>query len=185
LNAGRLIVVQMHGEPGSGKSSVAQRLGPRIGAIVLDKDIVKSALLRTGVSVDVAGPASYEAYHGIAASLLRQGYSIVLDHPIYWAVAQRRSLERASEAGARYIMIVCACPDRGELVRRLRGRDAMPSQPREPLTLTELPGAVDTAYEPRLTLDTTRPIDELVDEAVAYVEQALAGDAAITPGRRP
>jgi predicted kinase len=185
LDAGRQIVVQMHGEPGSGKSSVAQRLGPRIGAIVLDKDIVKSALLRTGVSEELAGPASYEAYHGVASSLLRQGYSVVLDNPIYWAVAQQRSLDRASEAGARYILIVCACPDRAELVRRLQHRDAMPSQPRAPLTLTEFPGAVDTAYEPRLTLDTTRPIDDLVDEAVAYVEQALAAGAAITPKRRP
>ena len=59
-------------------------------------------------------------------------------------------------------------------MRRLATRDALESQPREPLDLLRHPGSSTTAFEPRLTLDTTRPLAELVDEAVAYVEHALA-----------
>jgi predicted kinase len=172
LDGGRKIVVQMHGEPGSGKSTLARALGPRIGAIVLDKDIVKSALLRAGVSEELAGPASYEAYRGVAASLLAQGYSIVLDNPIYWQVALEMSRYIADDAGATYLMIECVCPDRAELVRRLASRDAMESQPRIPLDLTQHPGAMVTLDEPRLTVDTTRPLPQIVDEAVAYAREA-------------
>ena len=50
MSNGRIIVVQMHGEPGSGKSTLARALAPRIDALVLDKDIIKAALLRSGAT---------------------------------------------------------------------------------------------------------------------------------------
>ncbi len=179
----RALVIQMHGEPGSGKSTLARALGPRIGAIVLDKDIVKSALLRACVSEALAGPASYEAYHGIAASLLGQGQAIVLDNPIYWQVALEKSRQIAANAGATYLMIECVCPDRRELERRLLSREAMESQPRVPLDLDRHPGAIVTLDEPRRTLDTTRPLDEIVAEAVTYI-RALADRVPTTSDQR-
>ncbi|MHB8376053.1 MAG: AAA family ATPase [Dehalococcoidia bacterium] len=174
-----LLVVQMHGEPGSGKSTLARALGPALHAVVLDKDIVKSALLRAGVNEALAGPASYEAYYGVAASLLRQGVSIVLDNPVYWPITLEKSRGLAMDAGARYALIECACPDRAELLRRLRTRDAMASQPREPLDLDKHPGAaVVTTREPRLVLDTTRPLADLVQSAAAYIEAQSASSSA-------
>ncbi|MDE3095538.1 MAG: ATP-binding protein [Chloroflexota bacterium] len=174
-----LLVVQMHGEPGSGKSTLARALGPALHAVVLDKDIVKSALLRAGVSEALAGPASYEAYYGVAASLLRQGLSVVLDNPVYWPISLDKSRRLAMFAGARYALIECACPDRAELLRRLRTRDAMESQPRAPLDLDKHPGAaVVTTREPRLVLDTTRPLDDLVQSAIAHIEAHSAAPAA-------
>ena len=94
----------------------------------------------------------------------------MLDNPIYWLVALEKSRQLAVDAGAMYLMIECVCPDRSELDRRLQARDAMESQPRVPLDLNQHPGAIVTLDQPRLTLDTTRPFAELVDEAVAYVE---------------
>ena len=181
-----LLVVQMHGEPGSGKSTLARALGPALHAVVLDKDIVKSALLRAGVSEALAGPASYEAYYGVAASLLRQGLSIVLDNPVYWPIALEKSRGLAMDAGACYTLIECACPDRAELLCRLRTRAAMASQPREPLDLDKHPGAaVVTTHEPRLVLDTTRPLDHLVQSAVAYIEAQSAAPSALAAPATP
>jgi predicted kinase len=176
-----LFVIQMHGEPGSGKSTLAKALGPRAGAIVLDKDLVKSALLRAGVQEVTAGPASYEAFHAVAASLLAQGYSLILDNPIYWKIAQERSLQRALEGGAAYVFIECVCPDATELARRLASRDAMPSQPRERLKLEAYPGAIEAMHQPRLTLDTRRPIDELVAESLRYIDAAVGRIAGPQP----
>jgi predicted kinase len=166
------IVVQMHGEPGSGKSTLARALGARLGATVLDKDVIKAALLRSGISERAAASAAYEVYFAQARAFVAAGHAIVLDNPLFWESVERRWLEVALEAGSPAILIECVCPDRNELIRRLATRDALESQPREPLDLQRQPGSAATAFEPRLTLDTTRRLDDLLAEALAYIDNA-------------
>ena len=74
-------------------------------------------------------------------------------------------------------MIECVCPDRDELVRRLATRDALKSQPRVPLDLRRHPGTIVVDCE-RLTLDTTRPLAELINEALVYIRARTATPAA-------
>lgn len=169
------VVVQMHGEPGSGKSTLARALAPRIGVVVLDKDIIKSALLHSGIAEHAAGPTAYEVYFNLAASLLGQGQAVILDNPVYWVDVERRWQQLACAAGSPLLLIHCVCPDRSELERRLVSRNGMASQPRTPLVLSDHPDAVEARHYPRLVLDTSRPLDELVEEATAYVHMgALA-----------
>ena len=160
----------MHGEPGSGKSTVARAIGARLGATVLDKDVIKAALLRTGIPEREAASGAYEVYFAQARAFVAAGHSLVLDNPVFWESVERRWLEIAVDAGSPAILIECVCPDRNELIRRLATRDALESQPREPLALDRHPGSAATTFEPRLTLDTTRLLDDLVAEALAYVE---------------
>jgi predicted kinase len=167
-----IIVVQVHGEPGSGKSTLARALAPRIDAVVLDKDIIKSAILRGGAGEQLAAPAAYEVYFELAEDLVRQGRSIILDNPVFWPRVEERWLALSADAGCSPLLIECVCADRDELVRRLATRNGRESNPKEPLDLLRRPGAVETRFQPRLTLDTTRPIEQIVQEAVAYV---LAG----------
>ncbi len=49
-----MFFVQMSGHPGSGKSTLARQIGKRTGAVIIDHDIVKSALLNSidGVPID-------------------------------------------------------------------------------------------------------------------------------------
>jgi predicted kinase len=58
-----MIFVQMSGFPGAGKSTLARQIAKKTGAIIIDHDIVKSALLHTieEVSIDskLAGKISY------------------------------------------------------------------------------------------------------------------------------
>ena len=163
------IVVQMHGEPGSGKSTLARALAPRIDAVVLDKDIIKSAILRAGANEQLAGPAAYEIYFDLAESIVQQGHSIILDNPVFWPRVEERWLALSAAASCAPLLIECVCRDRDELVRRLATRNGLESNPREPLDLSRHPEAVETRYQPRLTLETTLPIDELVDAAATYV----------------
>jgi predicted kinase len=164
------LVVQMHGEPGSGKSTVARVLGQRLGAVVLDKDVIKAALLRSDIAERDAASGAYEVFFAQARALVTAGHSVVLDNPVFWEPVERRWLDLAAFAGSPAILIECTCPDREELVRRLATREALESQPREPLDLVRHPGSATTTFEPRLTLDTTRRLDDLVAEALAYVE---------------
>ena len=170
----RIAVVQMHGEPGSGKSTLARALAPRIGAVVLDKDIIKSALLRSGAPESLAASGAYEAYFDLARSLVEQRRSIILDNPVFWARVEEQWLALSAAAGCAPILIECVCPDRDELVRRLGSRNGLESNPREPLDLLRHPGSVETRFEPRITLDTTRPLARLVDEATRFVEARVS-----------
>jgi predicted kinase len=165
----------MHGEPGSGKSTVARALGERIDAVVLDKDVIKAALLRVGIVEQQAAAGAYEVFFAQARALVDAGRSIILDNPVYWATVEQRWLAIADAAGSSRILIECVCPDREELLRRLRTRDALESQPREPLNLDRYEGIGETQYEPRLTLDTTRALGEITDEAIAYVQSMRRG----------
>ena len=79
MNAGQrdrhspLFVVQMHGEPGSGKTTLARALAPALPAIDLDKDVISSALIRSGIAQESQGPAAYESLREVARALLTQG----------------------------------------------------------------------------------------------------------------
>jgi predicted kinase len=140
---------------------------------VLDKDIVKDALMR-GANLDTleAGPPAYDVYWAVARSIVEQGYSLILDNPAYWPLVQERSRLIADGAGAAYVMIECVCQDRDMLIKRLAMRDALLSQPREPYRFDVVDGIVEPACE-RLVLDTTRPLHEIVEEAMAYIESGV------------
>lgn len=177
------LVIQMHGEPGSGKSTIARKLGARLGAVVLDKDVIKAALLRSGISEQQSGNGAYEVFFAQAHALVAVGQSLVLDNPVYWEPVERRWLEVAASASSPAILIECVCPDREELIRRLATRIALESQPREPLDLQKHPNSRETQFQPRLTLNTTRPLADLLDEAVAYIEDC-ALEVPMTNGHR-
>ncbi|MEX2225769.1 MAG: ATP-binding protein [Dehalococcoidia bacterium] len=167
------IVVQMHGEPGSGKSTVAKEIGARLGAVVLDKDVVKAAIMTaTGYDNAAAGPPAYDVYWAMARSIAHQGHSLVFDNPAYWPLVQQRSRQVADEAGANYVMVECVCSDRGVLVERLAVRDALISQPREPYRFDLAERIVEPSCE-RLVLDTLRPLDEIVEKAVAHIRAGV------------
>jgi predicted kinase len=172
------LVVQMHGEPGSGKSTVARALAPRIDAVVLDKDVIKSALLSGGATWERASSEAYEVYFALAASIASQYRALVLDNPVFWPRVEEQWLELSARAGSPPILLECACADDAELRRRLAARPAMASQPREPVDLTRHPGSAATAFEPRLVLNTLRPLPALVDDALRYIEGARGAASA-------
>jgi predicted kinase len=91
-------LVLMAGLPGAGKTTLALALGRALGWPVVDKDTLKSPLLKLGIANEVAGPASYTLLLALARDLLvHQRLSVILDSPAAYprVVAGRaRSLVR-------------------------------------------------------------------------------------------
>jgi predicted kinase len=185
MRAQRQIIVQMHGEPGSGKSTIARELGCALPAVVIDKDVIKAALLRSGIGESEAASAAYEAFFALAADLAAQGYSIILDNPVYWPRIEEKWIETANRYGSVRAMIECVCADREELIRRLAGRPVLESQSRLPFA----PRRASIDFEPsspRLVLDTLLPVENNLQRALDYIEATVhEQDGAAVAGASP
>ena len=159
----------MAGLPGSGKSALARLIGKRTRAIVLDKDILKTAALDAGVAEDAAGPIAYEGFFSLADHLLGQGLSVVLDSPSFWEMIPAKGTAIAAQRMVPYYFIECICGDRDELARRLRERTRLRSNPGEE--------ALDEPWETKapagafLRIDTTQPIERCLELALDYLGQ--------------
>jgi len=183
-----VVLVQMAGFPGSGKTTVARALARRIGAVVVDIDAIKSALLTAGVDFDRAGAGAYEVSRAVARELLDQRRSAILDSPCHFEEIIERGRALATEVAVPYCFVECSLDDVDELRRRLRGRTALPSQradievaPRGAAAAAAATSAESVLGEwaarakrpsgSALLLDTSRPVDWCVDEAHRYVRE--------------
>jgi predicted kinase len=160
-------LLQMAGVPGSGKSALARLIGARSDAVVLDKDVIKTAALDAGADEKLAGPLAYEAFFALANHLLGQELAVVLDSPSFWETIPARGAAIAAERMVPYYFIECYCPDRGELARRLRERSRLRSNPGE----EALDSPVETIAPPGayLRIDTTQPIERCLQVALDYL----------------
>ena len=183
-----LLFVQMSGTPGAGKTTLANALAPHIGAVIIDHDVTKSALLTTEVQPAIAGRASYAVLFAIARHLLEQGHSVIFDSPCVYATLLTQGQQLAAEYQAAYRYIECLLNDLSELDKRLRHRTRLSSQlsgvyqvPPAGSSATQAGEAtffnwIANAQRPTagyLILDTARPMSEYLDEALAYVRSGI------------
>jgi predicted kinase len=184
--AAEQMFIQMSGAPGAGKTTIATAIAARIQAVILDHDVAKSALLDADIPVSLAGKGSYLILGALAQHLLHQGHSIIFDSPCFYVDLLERGQRLAREAHARYFYIECVVDDIQELDRRLRARPRQPSQvagvraqPAVGSGKVHIDEAVFRDWianmkRPEgkyLVLDTTRPIEACVEEAMNYLSQ--------------
>jgi hypothetical protein len=155
------------------------------GAVIVDKDIVKSPLVEAELPDEKAGSLSYEVLMGMARHLLEQGNSVVLDSPAYFPEIVADGRQVAEDAGAAYLIIECECKDKDELERRLKTRERMPSQIDQVVDDPyERPGTAPIS-EPKLLLDTSGELEDALPEALAYIREQVGGAAVKAEGRTP
>lgn len=180
-----LVLVQMSGVPGAGKSTVARGVGRCLGFAVLDHDVVLTALLDAGVSIGQAGKASYETVRALADDSLGMGRSVIIDSPCRYdeILVVGQAIAERHQASYRYIE--CVADDIPLLDRRLRGRQTMRSQrpsvaapPRDApdQDIDGTPMFRNATHETKrpatgyLRLDTTRPAETCVRDAIDYIK---------------
>ena len=166
----RQFLLQMAGMPGSGKSALARLIGRGAKAVVLDKDVLKTAALEGGADEELASGVAYDTFFALASHLLGQGWSVVLDSPSFWETIPKRGSEIAAERHVPYFFIECYCDDSEELARRLRERTRIASQPGE-----EVLGQDRETITPpnaHLRVDTTQPIDHTLSIALDYLDRS-------------
>ncbi|MFT4124316.1 MAG: ATP-binding protein [Microbacteriaceae bacterium] len=165
------------GLPGSGKSTIADEVGRRLGLPVVSVDPIESAILSAGIASDQpTGLAAYLVVESLAESILRAGQSVIVDAVNAVDAAREQWVGLAARCGTplKFLEVVCsdAAVHRERLAarrRRLPHIDEV-AWHRVEQSLDEYGawGGASAAAE-RLTLDSVRPLPELVDRTLAFL----------------
>jgi predicted kinase len=158
------LLVALGGLPGSGKTTLAAALAPRLQAAVCRVDAVEAAMWHAGVARDQpTGLAAYAVAHAVARATLAVGTPVVVDAVNPVAEARDGWVALAGEVGARLVPVEVVCRDRFEHRRRVAER------------VSDIPGFVVPTweqvqaldYEPwlgdRVLVDALQPLGEQVD----------------------
>lgn len=169
------MLIAMAGLPGVGKSSLARALGRELRAPVLAVDAVEAAITRAGAfptRTFEVGLAAYAVVHEAATAVLDAGHSAIIDAANLVEPARAGWRALASERGVplRWIEVVCSDPRRHR--QRLEDRGTRYAGLTEPTWAEVQARETEPWADERLVLDSVRPLDQLVPEALAHLTRA-------------
>jgi predicted kinase len=179
------VIVQLAGLPGSGKSSLAAELVRRLGrrALLLDKDRIRHALFGAEHTVYTRTQDDFCVITMLrtAAWQLRQtpGCIVILDGRTCsraYQVAQVRRFAARTRQPLRLIECVCAEATIEQRLRADSARSAHPAANRDMQLYRQLQANADPIPEPKLRLNTDKPLPECADRALHYVTHSLPSD---------
>lgn len=174
-----MFFLQMSGFPGSGKSTLARFIAKSTGAIIIDHDIVKSALLESieGTNIDfkVAGKISYHIDWSLIEFYLAQGHDVILDSPCLYSEMIDRGSALSKKYNAKYKYIECHLNDIHEINTRLKKRQRMISQIQDVSSEKHFHIAVNGSKKPSdskyLVVDSGQPLENYMNDAIHYVNE--------------
>jgi predicted kinase len=173
-----LFFVQMSGFPGSGKSTLAREISKRINCVIIDHDIVKSALLHTIEEIPIdpklAGKISYNIDWSLIDFLLSQGKSVIFDSPCLYDEMVEKGTKLAEKYHANYKYVECYMDSMEEINARLKSRERMISQiesvQSEEAFLYTIKNSKKPAGHSCLVVDTSRPPECYLEEVLEYIK---------------
>jgi predicted kinase len=171
------VLVLTTGLPGTGKSRVARFVGKELHAPVIDKDVIKSALLERGeADWNRSGSLSYTIIRELAGELLKQGFDVVVDSPGHYHRFQSDMVAVAEEQGSELRVIQTICSDEEERRRRFAKRKAGDKMEAQQDDLDQVLDEVEREEFsaeglPALTVDTCLEKDDYEDKIRAYLAE--------------
>lgn len=168
-------MIALAGFCGSGKSLLATRLAEVLPAVVIHKDTVRAAIFpsreidHSATQDDLVMSLIYQA----AAYLIHKGHSVIIDGRPFLTQSQRLELKKAAYAAGAEIRIIHCSVSEAVLKNRLQ-KDVHvgkhPTQNRDYDLYIRQKADFEPIEEPRLTLNTDAPIDELVRLAMDWLK---------------
>ncbi|MCH1624434.1 AAA family ATPase [Ferdinandcohnia quinoae] len=176
-----MFFVQMSGHPGSGKSTLARQIAARVDVVIIDHDIVKSALLHTieeekaPMDGNLAAKISYNIDWSLIEFHLSQGQAVIFDSPCLYEVMVEKGTELAKKYNVTYKYVECYLDDRNEINTRLKNRERMISQIKEAESEEAFTYTINNSKKPSdykcLIVDTSQPLDSYIQNVMNYIEE--------------
>jgi predicted kinase len=167
---------QMSGFPGSGKSTLARLIAKNTNAIVIDHDIVKSALLESidsNIDVNIAGKISYHIEWSLIDFYLSQGQSVILDSPCLYTEMVEKGTALTNRYSAKYKYVECYLNDMDEINDRLKNRKRLISQIEQITSAEGFKRAINNSKRPAnvssYIVNSDQPLDSYIDEVIKYI----------------
>ena len=172
-----MFFIQMSGFPGSGKSTLALEIAKRIDCIIIDHDIIKSALLNSldesHIDGKLAGEISYNIDFSLVDFYLAQGKNVILDSPCLYEEMVEKGIDISSKYNADYKYIECYVSDFVEINNRLKKRVRKISQisevHSEDIFLTTLNNSKKPPDKKCFIVHTTDPVHTYIEDVIAYI----------------
>ncbi len=164
-------VLMMAGLPGTGKSTLAALLAKSTGWLIVDKDLIHSALIANGLDKAQSAGAAYEAVFWLMDDFVhRQDKSAIFDSAgrQKFVFTRLQSICNASGAHVKVIQCRAAASVRD---KRLQSRQSVDSQLNSN-QFTDEDDVAFYAYLPtsRLIVDTTSGVESVLMKCLAYLE---------------
>lgn len=173
-----MFFVQMSGFPGSGKSTLSRQIARRTGAVVIDHDIVKSALLESiedTIDNKIAGKISYNIDWSLIEFHLSQGHSVIFDSPCLYDEMVIKGTTLAEKSQVKYKYIECYLEDFAEINDRLKNRESLISQIKEANSEKAFYYTIENSKKTNdfncLEVDTSKPIESYLQTALDYIKE--------------
>ncbi|MCM3259217.1 ATP-binding protein [Paenibacillus lautus] len=169
--------LQMSGFPGSGKSTLARRISNITGAVIVDHDISKTAILKSAEGLDIEmkhlGKISYTVDWDLVEFYLSQGHDVIFDAPCLYSEMLDHGLRLAKKYHAKYKYIECYLNDYKEISNRLQNRKRMISQISETTEESFISG-LNESKRPLdikcLTIDSSQSIESYLNSVLDYLK---------------
>jgi predicted kinase len=174
-----MFFVQMSGFPGSGKSTLARQIGKRTGAVIIDHDIIKSALLNTIEETPIhgkqAGKISYNIDWSLIEFHLSQGHNVIFDCPCLYEEMVEKGTLLAKKYNVKYKYVECYLDNSYEINFRLKSRKRMISQIQEIYSEESFKYTINNSKKPSeykcLVVDTGQPLEKYIQDVMKYIEE--------------
>lgn len=172
------MLIAMAGLPGSGKSTIAEVVGARLGLPIVSVDPIESAILSAGIAADQpTGLAAYLVTETITASVLAVGSGVVVDAVNAVSAAREQWVALAERTGMPLRFVEVICTDRALHRARLETRERTLPHLTEPSwhaveqSLDEYEQWTGSASAvARVTVDSAQPLGANVDRVIEFLQ---------------
>ena len=167
-----MFLLQMAGVPGSGKSTLAEKIRRCTNSIIIDRDVIKSSMLKAGIKDPLLTDTSYLIVFDLIEYYLGKGIDVIVDTSCYLEKTLERGLTLSRKYRANYKYIECKVDNFEYIEERIKTRKNLASQLREP-TLEKYNSLVDSSLKPKnkdiLIINTTSEEDYNMGDILSYL----------------
>lgn len=172
MGGNKMFLLQMAGYPGSGKSTLAKEISYKTNAIIIDVDIIKTAMIESGINLNQIANAAYNSLFSLCEFYLADNRDVIIDCPCHYAMTLERGINIANKFNAVYKFVECRLDDFEETNMRLKSRINKQSQ----YTSTNVEDfykwngksqrPTNSKY---IIIDTSMPISSYIQKVMQYI----------------